>query len=47
MANQAVLQRDKKRAFRSDNEFLNLSIFLPENSIFPHKNSYFPQKDVT
>jgi hypothetical protein len=44
MTNQAVLLRERKRAFRSDGGFVNLSIFLPENSIFPHKNSYFHKK---
>jgi len=44
MTNQAVLLSEKKRAFRSDNEFVNLSIFRPENSIFPHKNSYLHKK---
>jgi hypothetical protein len=44
MTNQAVLLSERKRAFRSDGGFVNLSIFLPENSIFPHKNSYFHKK---
>jgi hypothetical protein len=34
MTNQAVLLSEKKRAFRSDNEFVNLSIFLSEK-VFP------------
>jgi hypothetical protein len=44
MTNQAVLLREREQAFRSDSGFINLSIFLPENSIFPHKNSYFHKK---
>jgi hypothetical protein len=44
MTNQAVLLSEKKRAFRSDSGFVNLSIYLPEKSIFPHKNSYFHKK---
>jgi hypothetical protein len=47
MTNQAVLLSERKRVFRSDSGFVNLSIFLPENTIFPHKNSYFHKKDVT